>query len=203
MSEPTSRFATVSAAILVGGRAEPTQVGASRLAVAGVANTTRIANRLVRLFEDVMLVGADSPPEAPGRRVADVAGPECALRGVVSALEAARAERVLVVACDLPLISSELLLALVAWPEADLVLPRTRDGLQPSCALFRRDAALPIARTRLADGRLALRALAGALETSEIGPDDVARIDPLGSALTSVNTPALLERAEALLSDPE
>lgn len=200
MSEPTSRFATVSAAILVGGRAE---VGASRLAVAGVANTTRIANRLVRLFEDVMLVGADSPPEAPGRRVADVAGPECALRGVVSALEAARTERVLVVACDLPLISSELLLALVAWPEADLVLPRTRDGLQPACALFRRDAALPIARTRLADGRLALRALAEVLETSEIGPDDVARIDPLGSALTPVDTPARLERAEALLSDPE
>lgn len=200
MSEPTSRFATVSAAILVGGRAE---VGASRLAVAGVANTTRIANRLVRLFEDVMLVGADSPPEAPGRRVADVAGPECALRGVVSALEAARTERVLVVACDLPLISSELLLALVAWPEADLVLPRTRDGLQPACALFRRDAALPIARTRLADGRLALRALAEVLETSEIGPDDVARIDPLGSALTPVETPARLERAEALLSDPE
>jgi molybdopterin-guanine dinucleotide biosynthesis protein A len=200
MSEPTSRFATVSAAILVGCRAE---VGASRLAVAGVANTTRIANRLVRLFEDVMLVGADSPPEAPGRRVADVAGPECALRGVVSALEAARTERVLVVACDLPLISSELLLALVAWPEADLVLPRTRDGLQPACALFRRDAVLPIARTRLADGRLALRALAEVLETSEIGPDDVARIDPLGSALTPVDTPARLERAEALLSDPE
>ena len=104
------------------------------------------------------------------------------------------------VATDLPLVSADLLLALVAWPEADAVLPRDGDGLQPLCALYRREAVLPLARARLAAGDLALRGLIDAVEASALGPEDLARVDPAGTALANVNTPEDVARAEALLA---
>jgi len=159
VSDP-SRFQTISAAILTGGRSASAGPAASHLEVGNVAIATRIARELHPLFEDLLLVGDDPPADAPGRRVADRPGPECALRGVVTALEAAKGEQVLVVSSRLPLLTPELVLALIAWPEADLVLPRTRDGAQPGCALYRRSTALSVAQRHLDAGRLDLTDLA-------------------------------------------
>ena len=173
----------------------------ARVEIGGVATATRIARRLDELFDEVLLVGGDPPPDAPGRRCPDGDGPACALRGLTSALGAATRERVLVVATDLPLVSADLLLALVAWPEADAVLPRDAEGLQPLCALYRRDAVQPVARARLAAGDLALRGLIDAIDASTLGAEDLARVDPDGTALANVNTPEDVVRAEALLAD--
>lgn len=171
------------------------------LPLAGVACATRIARRLDALFEDVLLVGGDPPRDAPGRRVPDADGPRCALRGVVGALEAAREDRVLLLATDLPLVTPALLLALVAWPEADAVVCRDASGRrQPLCGVYRRDAALPAARERLAGTSLALADWLDALAPSELPPDVTAQFDPQGHALTNLNTPDDLARAEALLS---
>jgi molybdopterin-guanine dinucleotide biosynthesis protein A len=115
---------------------------------------------------------------------------------LVSALEAAAGERVLVVATDLPLVTPDLLLALVAWPEADAVVPRTGAGSHPLCALYRRDAVLPIVRSRLAAGDLGLQALLDATDTRFLDAAEVERLDPEGHALANVNTPDDVARAE-------
>jgi molybdopterin-guanine dinucleotide biosynthesis protein A len=142
--------------------------------------------------------GRRSAADAPGRRAPDGDGPRSALRGVVAALEATRAERVLVVATDLPFVTPDLLLALIAWPEADAVVPRTADGVHPLCGLYRREAALAAARKNLAAERLALSALLGALATSYLEGDDLRAVDPDGIALLNVNTPEDLARATAI-----
>jgi molybdopterin-guanine dinucleotide biosynthesis protein A len=194
------RIATIAAALLVGGASSRMGRDKSRLEVAGVANATRLGRLLGGLFEELLIVGGDPPAEAPGRRVADPEGPVCALRGLVAALEAARAPRVLVVATDLPLLTADLVLALVAWPEADAVVPLDARGLHPLCAIYRRETLLPPAREHLEAGRLQLRGPLDAVATSYFGPDELARVDPNGHALTNVNTPEDLVRAEALLS---
>jgi molybdopterin-guanine dinucleotide biosynthesis protein A len=168
------------------------------LAIGGVASATRVARCLALLCEDVVLVGGDPPPDAPGRRTPDGDGPRSALRGLVAALAATRAERVLVVATDLPFVTPDLLLALVAWPEADAVVPRTPDGIHPLCALYRRGSALAVARRHLAEERLALSALLEALATRYLEGDDLRAVDPDGTALLNVNTPEDLARAERL-----
>jgi molybdopterin-guanine dinucleotide biosynthesis protein A len=193
------RIATVSAAILTGGASTRMGSDKARLAIGGRPGATRLAQLLEPLFEELLLVGGDPPPEAPGRRVSDPEGPVCALRGLVAALEAARAPRVLVVATDLPLLTPELVLALVAWPEAEAVVPRSEDGLQPLCALYVRDAALRVAREQLAARRLKLNGLLDALQVAILEPQDLAAIDPMGHALTNVNTPEERARAEVLL----
>lgn len=194
-----ARIATISAALLVGGASSRMGADKAWLELSGLAVATRLARLLASLFADVTLVGGDPPPDAEGRRVADPEGPRCALRGLVGALAAARAPRVLVLATDLPLVTPELLLALVAWPEADAVVPRDATGLHPLCALYARERVLPLAREHLAAGRLALHGLLDAVDVSTLGAADLARVDPDGHALTNVNTPEDLERVRDLL----
>jgi molybdopterin-guanine dinucleotide biosynthesis protein A len=193
------RIATVTAALLAGGASSRLGRDKSRVELDGVASSTRIARLLAGLFDEVILVGGDPPADTPGRRVRDVEGCRCGLRGLVSALAAAGGERVLVVATDLPLVTADLLLALVAWPEADAVVPRTADGCHPLCALYRRDSVLPVARARLAAGVLELRGLLGATDTRFLDEAEMERLDPAGHALSNLNTPDDLARIESLI----
>ena len=196
------RLRDVAAALLVGGASSRMGRDKARLALDGVALATGLSRRLAELFEEVLLVGGDPPPDARGRRVDDVEGPRCALRGVVSALSAATRERVLIVATDLPFVPADLWLGLVAWPEADAVLARDDRGPQPLCGVYRREAALAAARTHLADGRLALAGWLDALEVALLPQDVQASLDPGGRALANLNTPEDLARATGRLNDP-
>jgi molybdopterin-guanine dinucleotide biosynthesis protein A len=192
------RLASVSAALLLGGASSRMGRDKAHLERDGVALATRTARLLADHFEDVLLVGGAPPAGAPGRRVADPEGPRCALRGLVGALSAARAERVLVVATDLPLLAPELPLVLVAWPEADVVLPRVGERFEPLCAVWSRAAALPRAREHLAAGRLALHELIAALRHEALAGDDLRAVDPAGTMLANANTPEDWERLRGL-----
>ena len=194
-----SRLATVSSALLTGGSGTRLGRDKTRVPLAGVPAATRMARRLARLFEEVLLVGGDPPPDTPGRRVPDPPGPACALRGVVGALSAARGERVLVLATDLPLVSDALLLALVAWPEADAVAPRAADG-HALCALLSRERVRPVAERRLAAGQLALHGLFAEIGTAWLEGEALARLDPDGRALSNLNTPEDLARIQGWLA---
>jgi molybdopterin-guanine dinucleotide biosynthesis protein A len=173
----------------------------ARLTLGGVAVATRLATMLEDLFEEVLLVGGDPPPDAPGRRVPDPAGPRCALRGLVGALEAASTDRTLVVATDLMSLSPPLLLALLVWPAADAVVPRTDGKVHPLCALYRREPVLTAARRRLAAGELALLALLREIRVSYLEGRDLRAVDPDGSALLNANTPEEFERLRKRLQN--
>lgn len=172
----------------------------AELPLDGEPLATRLARLLAGLVEEVLLVGGEPPPQAPGRRVRDPDGTPCALRGVVGALEAASCESVLVLATDLALVTPDLLLALVAAPRAEAVVPRPPDGPQPLCALYDRKAAAPSARVRLETGRLAVRGWLETLEVRFLESDDLAALDPEGRALFNVNTPEDYSRARDWLA---
>ncbi len=157
---PDGRLAILSAAILTG--------GAHAGAAAAPPSSQKTARLLREIFEEVLAVGGEILPDGATRTVPDLPGPECPLRGVASALAAASGERVLVLAGNgSPVLepSADLLLALVAWPEADAVVLRTANGLEPLCAIYRRDPVLRVARLRLAAGKLALHDLLAEIET--------------------------------------
>jgi molybdopterin-guanine dinucleotide biosynthesis protein A len=198
MPDLEARFADVSAALLLGGASSRMGRDKARIERDGVALATRTARLLADHFEDVLLVGGEPPADAPGRRLPDPEGPRSALRGLVGALAAARGSRVLVVATDLPLLGPELLLALVAWPEADVVLPRLDGRFEPLCALWSREAALREARARLAAGRLALHELVAALRHEALEGPDLRAVDPDGVMLANANTPEDWARIERL-----
>jgi molybdopterin-guanine dinucleotide biosynthesis protein A len=192
VSAREGRLGNVAAALLLGG--ESTRMGAdkARVEIDGEPAAVRLARRLEALCEELLLVGGAPPAAAPGRRVSDPPGPRSALLGLVAALEATSAERVLVLATDLLGVTPELLLGLVAAPDADVVAPRSANGAEPLCALYRREPALAEARRRLADGRLALHEMLAALSVYWLEGEDLAALAGGGTALANVNTPAQL-----------
>ena len=195
------RIASVSAALLLGGASSRMGRDKARLPVQGVTAAAHLASMLADLFEEVLLVGGDPPGGAPGRPVPDPEGPRCALRGLVGALEAASQERILVVATDLLSLSPPLLLALLAWPEADAVVPRTGAKAHPLCALYRREPVRTVARRRLAAGQLSLAGLLDEIRASYLEGPDLRAVDPDGSALFNANTPEELEQLRERLRD--
>ena len=195
------RLASVSGAIVLGGASSRMGRDKARLELAGTPLATRLALLLGRLFEEVLLVGGDPPPGAPGRRVADMPGPRCALRGLVTALSRASGEHVLVLATDLPLVTPDLVLALTAWPGHDAVVPRLDGRPHPLCAIYRREPVLEVARTRLEAGELRLGELLEALDTGYLEGADLGAVDPEGIALSNVNTERDWARVETWFAE--
>jgi molybdopterin-guanine dinucleotide biosynthesis protein A len=192
----TSLLGNITGALLLGG--ESTRMGRDKalLEWRGETWSTRAARLLAGLFSETLLVGGDPEPIAPGRRISDPAGPACALRGVVGALAAATSERVLVVATDLPFVSEDLLLALTAWPESDVVVPADEHGDHPLCAIYRRDVCLPIALAHLESDRLSLRDLLAAVDSDRVSLEQLGLGDLGAAPLTNINTPAELALQE-------
>lgn len=109
-----------------------------------------------RLFEDVIGVGRSTDGAFLGRCVPDASGPACPLRGLLGGLDAAREERVLVLGGRHVAPSPDVVLALLAAPDADAVVPRSAAGVEPLCALYRRDPVRARARAQLEKEPLAL-----------------------------------------------
>lgn len=192
----SSHLGNVTGALLLGGNSTRMGQDKARLEWRGETWSTRSARMLAGLFFETLLVGGDPEQIAPGHRVTDPAGPVCALRGLVGALSAASADRVIVVATDLPFLSADLLLALTAWPERDVVVPTDAGRDHPLCAIYRREVCLPIARQHLESDQLSLRALLEAVDCDRVTLSQLG-LDDLGSApLANINTPAELARME-------
>jgi len=198
------RLASVTAAVLLGGESSRMGRDKARIEVAGRPAALHLAQQLDDLFAEVLLVGGHPPGSAPGRPVADPEGPGCALRGVLGALEAATTDKLFVVATDHLALTPDLVLGLIAQPEADAVVPRRDGRLQPLCALYRREPALAQARKCWTAGELSLRDLLMGLDVHVFEGADLAAVDPGGLSLSNANTPeeleALRERLAALPS---
>ncbi len=163
--------------------------------------------RVSQLSDDVIVAvatDAPSPELAPARFVLDAA-PDCGpLGGICSGLAAARHERALVVACDLPFLNLAVLRALLRRTTAEaLVVPRRADGrLEMLHAIYDR-ACLPTLQRRLASRQLRLSDLADALlergfAVRFVDEAELAAEDPELLSFFNVNTPEDLARARKL-----
>ena len=192
-----------TAAILAGGHGR--RLGGTDKAALRVGGQ-RIVDRQVAVLraitDHVVIVAAQAGRYSPAgtpvwEDLAPDAGP---LGGLHTALVHASTPWILAVACDLPFLHVEFLRYLVASAgDVDLVVPRTRDGYQPLCAMYARRVVDNVA-ARLAAGRLDMMGLVHELRVREIGPDEMAAYDPDGLLLFNVNTPEDYERAEHLAS---
>lgn len=188
-----------AAAILVGGRGE--RLGRGPKPLLRVGNQTILDRQLRAVREaaiqQVLLVGRwSSPPVAGLRHVPDVLDSSGALVGLYSALLAATAPIVIVLAGDLPFVTASLLrrLADVTSGE-DAVVPRTRGRWHPLCAGYRRQTALRI-KARIDRGELRVSAFLADLRVRELAAHELSPMDPDGMGLMNVNTPDDLRRAE-------
>ena len=85
---------------------------------------------------------------------------------------------------------------------ADAVVPRTADGVQPLCAAYARRLRVRV-RRRIESGHLKVQDLLAAVRARELGPEDIARLDPTGLSFFNVNTPGDLGLAIRLAARAE
>lgn len=154
------------------------------------------------LTERIVIVGGTPGDKTPSGlpRVPDQypgAGP---LGAIYTALMAAAPGPVLVVACDMPFLTSALLGYLIrAGGDYDAVVPRAADGYHPLCAVYAPSAATPI-RRQIEQGALKVVEALAQLRVREIGQEELTPYDPDGTAFFNINTPRDYTRALAMAS---
>ena len=190
-----------TAAILAGGRARRFGGRPKLLLPLG---DRRIVDRLLavlRAVVDRVFIVANDRATYAGLGVSvhpDVLGGAGPLGGVHAALRRSRSSRTLVVAGDMPFLSTAFLDYLLrAGRSAEVAIPHTGDGYQPLCACYRASCA-PLIERRIAARTLRTSAAVAALRRHEIGADVIAPFDPDGTLFFNVNTPADHARALAI-----
>jgi molybdopterin-guanine dinucleotide biosynthesis protein A len=137
-----------------------------------------------------MLVGGAAHIEAQesARQIADIV-PRCGpLSGLHAALSAARHDATLLVACDMPFVTTPLLRHLLSLAEGtDVVVPQTERGYHPLCAVYSRACLGPAAR-RLARGDFKLASLFDEMRVRVVTADALEAFGDPDRLLANVNT---------------
>jgi molybdopterin-guanine dinucleotide biosynthesis protein A len=185
-------------AILVGGEGRRLGRPKAEVPVGGVPMVDRVRRAAAAVGGEIITVGkAGEPVPLPGVRHVGEAFPDrCALSGVVASLTEFRGERVLVLACDLPLIEPALLVHLASrdsW--ADVTLPLVAGRLQPLLAVYGPGALGPLGETLVA-GHLGLVRALGPLRMDIVTEPEVRAVDPRLRSFLNVNDEAALREAE-------
>jgi len=161
----------------------------------------RALRALTRVTETLLVVG--HPDRHAGFGVDVIsdhrpgAGP---LAGLEAALMHAATPHVLLLACDLPFVPTELLLALLAAsPTADVALPVSRGYDEPLCARYA-TRIQPLVSEALDDGLRKMTSFFGAVQVARFPLSSVKGAQP--ADLLNCNTPEALAEARRRLAPP-
>jgi len=202
-----TRMFDVEGFILVGGQSSRMGSDKSQLVFGQQTGVERIAAALRPLTARVRLVGSHVQAEASGlENVADTHERWGALGGICAALGACQSEWAVVVACDLPLVSSDLFDRLCHFtqqsdPETlDAIVPIQADERPlPLSAVYRRGTCSEVAKNLIAEGEHKPRALLAKVRTRWVEFRELADLPGSEHFFLNVNTPDDYERAKQAL----
>jgi molybdopterin-guanine dinucleotide biosynthesis protein A len=202
------RMFDVEGFILVGGLSSRMGSDKSQLVFGKQTGVERIAGALRPLAVRVRLVGSHVQAEAKGLvNVPDTHERWGALGGICAALGACQSEWAVVVACDLPFVSSDLFHRL--WQLTEQSEPQTLDAIvpiqpdewpQPLCAVYRRETCSEAANQLIAAGEHTPRALLANVRTRWVEFRELADLPGSEHFFLNVNTPADYEQAVKALA---
>lgn len=135
--------------------------------------------------------------------VGDIIADKGALGGIYTAIHHSQTEHVLVLACDMPLVSPPLLRYMVSLlddltPVPDVIVPRVQGYPQGLHAVYSR-ACLPHIEQQIAADRLKVISFYDSVRVHYLDESDYQPFDPDGNAFFNVNTPEQLDRARDII----
>jgi molybdopterin-guanine dinucleotide biosynthesis protein A len=134
------------------------------------------------------------------RLVGDLFPGKGSLGGIYSGLSSVNCDRCLVVACDMPFLNAGLLAYMASLAaEADVVIPRVRDNLEPLHAIYSA-ACLPHMKALLDRNNLKIIDFFPQVRVRYVEAAEIARWDPSMRSFMNINTPGDLEKARSYLS---
>jgi molybdopterin-guanine dinucleotide biosynthesis protein A len=190
----------ISVAVLAGGQSSRMGQDKAWLPVGGRPVVERVVERVAPLSDDVLLIANVHAPygRLPARLVGDVYPGKGSLGGIYTALQAARYDHCLVVACDMPFLDAGLLRYLIGLaPGYDVVIPRVEEFPETLHAIYGKRCLDPIQR-RLLAGQLKIVGFFDEVRVRYVERDDVARFDPQFRSFLNMNTPSDWERVQKL-----
>jgi molybdopterin-guanine dinucleotide biosynthesis protein A len=134
--------------------------------------------------------------------VADLFPVRSSLTGVHAGLFHAPSSHVFVSACDTPFLQRELVLEVLNGfdPKWDVIIPETKKGLQPLCAVYSKRCLKPI-EGQLLNDRPRIIDFFTSVRVKKISEGQCREVDPDLVSFFNVNTPHDLEVAEAMWRD--
>jgi molybdopterin-guanine dinucleotide biosynthesis protein A len=190
----------LSGFVLAGGASS--RMGRDKAQIPWGAGTllTHAIEQMKRVSEDVFVVGAVKANNLPVTVLPDKESGLGPLAGIHAALSHSATDWNLILAVDLPLITSEMLTFLLRF-QADgseaAIVPRVKSRLQPLCAVYHRDL-LPEVERALTSRESSIHRLLERLSTRIIEEDQLIANGFAPETFLNVNTPEDLERARAL-----
>ena len=181
----------IEAFILVGGASRRMGTDKSQLQIDRQTFTDRIAETLLMLTDSVSVAGKQldksSLPYVP-----DIYPQWGALGGLHAALTACKREWAMVVACDLPFVTSELFLCLAELRlDHEAVVPIQPDGRpQPLAALYRVDPCRQRATELIEAGKRRPLDLLEAVKTRWVSFDELRNLKQADRIFVNINTPS-------------
>ena len=191
----------IEAFILAGGASRRMGTDKSQLLLGNQPLIERIKKTLATVSHSVRVVGVTGSNDASA--IADVYPQVGALGGIHAALDACRAEWAIVLACDLPFVTSELISTLINLRnEYEAVVPIQPDQRpQPLCALYRVDPCLQrAAKVIEAGGRRPLHLLER-VRTGWISFSELQHLQYSENFFVNINTPEDYYEATQRASD--
>lgn len=152
-----------------------------------------VVDRLSILVAEIVIVTAsgEAIPLRSGlsvRTVADVYADRGPLAGIYSGLMVSTCPRSIVVGCDTPFLSVDLLAHMSRISSAfDAVVPRIGDKVEPLCAVYSESCLAPIERL-LQENNLKVNNLYGMVKVKYVGEDEIDRCDPGRLSFFNINT---------------
>ena len=185
---------SIAGFILTGGQSRRMGTDKSRLMLEGQSFVERIAGELSAATSSVTVVGSNRPVTQAGislPTVSDVYPEWGALGGVHSALATCSARWAMVVACDFPFVTRELLAHLASFRAGwDAVAPIQSDGIpQPLCTLYRVETCLGRAEQLIKSGERKPIALLQSVETRWVSFAELSSLEGADGFFNNVNTP--------------
>jgi molybdopterin-guanine dinucleotide biosynthesis protein A len=190
-----------SAVILAGGKSRRMGRNKALLDFGGERLIQRVHRILKGAFDEVLIsapndgtYGFLSAPVVP-----DVYESGGSLAGIHAGLLRSRSESCFFVACDMPFLNIELIRYLDGFTsEYDLVIPMSRNGLEPLHAFYAKSC-LPHMERQLKEGNLKVIDFFDRINVREVTVDEAREYDPDEMSYFNINTQEKFELAVAKL----
>jgi len=191
----------ITIAVQAGGKSSRMGEDKALIHLAGIPLIERVLARIGGLADEILIT--TNRPETLAhlnlRMVGDEVPGAGALHGLKTALDAARGEIILVLSCDTPFVSRELLEHLIRAQEADAIVPKDGDKYEPLQAVYNRARCLPAVEAALVASERRMVSFYPQVHVLPIEEPILGELDPSGLSFFNVNTVEDLERAEQLL----
>lgn len=205
MTKSSRKTCDVSGVILAGGQSHRMGSNKALLRINGKRLIDRVASVLCGIFNEVIIVGDNLDTDIPFNLPVfkDLSPGSGSLGGIYTGLHQCNSPRAFCAACDMPFLSEQLIRFLIKIdPDADVVIPRVKDGVQPLHAVYSTNC-IPFIRKSLDQNHFKIIDFFSNVRVREVSEEEIYRQGCNQAGFFNINTKEDLAEALRLVRKKE